>query len=466
MSQRFRSIRSKGVDWITLSLYFSLLIIGWLMLYAAVYDESQPFAFMDISTIIGKQTAWVAISLVVFGMTMVIDWKFWNTFAYPIFLITILLLIGVLIFGTTIKGAKSWFSFGGMSFQPSEIAKFSTALALSSFVSYYKSDIKTSNTLLVSLGIIFLPMALILLQPDAGSAIIFLSFFVLLYRRGLSGFLFLLGFGLMAIFITSMIFGPMIVAIDVILLGMIVLIYNYNKKLRNTILSIGGLIFMTFLLYYINPYFAMGLAGFAFLTYLVLHLRERNFRLSTLVGAGVTIAVLFGLGTNYAFNQFLKPHQQDRINAWLRPELCDPQGTLYNIIQSKMAIGSGGFQGKGFLNGNMTKLNYVPEQTTDFIFSTVGEEQGFIGSLGIIILFTILLIRITIMAERAKNPFITNYGYCVAGIFFLQIFINIGMTMGLMPVIGIPLPFLSKGGSALLGFTLLLGTLIKMDLDR
>ena len=466
MAQRFRSIRSKGVDWITLSLYFSLLTIGWLMLYAAVYDEADPFAFLDYSTIIGKQTIWVIISLFVFAMMMVIDWKFWNTFAYPIYLTTIILLVGVLIFGTEIKGAKSWFNFGGMSLQPSEFAKFSTALALSSFISYYKSDISTRNTFMVSMGIIFLPAFLIILQPDAGSALIFLSFFIVLYRMGMSGFIFMLGFGLMIIFITSMIFGPMIVAIDVMLIGLIALIFNYNKKLRNTLLSVGGIIFMTFLLYFINPYLALGLSGFALIIYLFLHFRERNFRLTTLVGAGVSLAVLFGFGTNYAFNNFLKPHQQDRINAWLRPELCDPQKSLYNIIQSKMAIGSGGFQGKGFLQGNMTKLNYVPEQTTDFIFSTVGEEQGFIGTLGIIVLFTMLLIRITIMAERAKTPFITNFGYCVAGIFFLQIFINIGMTMGLMPVIGIPLPFLSKGGSALLGFTLLLGALIKMDMER
>lgn len=436
------------------------------MLYAAVYDESDPFSFLDISTTIGKQTAWVAISLVVFTCTMVVDWKAWNTFAYPIYLIAMLLLVGVLILGSEIKGARSWYSFGPVGFQPAEFAKFATALALSSFISYYKSNIETGRTLLVSLGIIFFPMLLIVLQPDPGSALIFLSFFILLYRRGMSGFFFLLGFGLVVIFICSMIFGPMIVAIDVILIGFIALIFNHNKKLRNTLLSVGGVIFMTFLLYFINPYFALVLSSFALLVYFFIHIKERKFRMATLVGIGVSTAVLFGLGTNYAFNNFLKPHQQERINVWLRPDLCDPQGPLYNIIQSKMAIGSGGFQGKGFLNGNMTKLNYVPEQTTDFIFSTVGEEQGFIGSVGIIILFTILLIRITIIAERHRSPFVRNYGYCVAGIFFFQIFINIGMTMGLMPVIGIPLPFLSKGGSALIGFTLLLGTLIKMDMDR
>ena len=466
MAQQFRSTRSKGLDWITLSLYFSLLIIGWLMLYAAVYDENQPYSFLDLSTSIGKQSIWVLVSLVVFVFSMVIDWKFWNTFAYPVYLITIALLIGVLIVGTEIKGARSWFIFGGFSFQPAEFAKFGTALALSSFISYYKSNIETGNSLLVSLAIIALPMLLIVLQPDAGSALIFISFSILLYRRGMSSFFFLLGFGLIMIFIFSMIFGPMIISIDVILIGIIALIINYSKKLRNTLLSIGGIIFMTFLFYFINPYIALGLSSFTLMVYLFIHFRERMLRMATLVGGGVTIAVLFGLGSNYAFNNFLKPHQQERINVWLRPELCDPQGPLYNILQSKMAIGSGGIQGKGFLEGNMTKLNYVPEQTTDFIFSTVGEEQGFIGTFGIILLFTILLIRITIMAERARSPFVQNFGYCVAGIFFFQTFINIGMTMGLMPVIGIPLPFLSKGGSALVGFTLLLGTLIKMDMDR
>ncbi len=463
-----RARKSKGYDWVSLSIYFSLLIIGWLMLYAAVYNEETPYAFLDFSSTIGKQTIWVGISLVVLICTLVIDWKIWNTFAYPIYMISILLLIGVLIIGTEIKGAKSWFTFSGFSIQPSEFAKFATALAISSFIAYHKSNIQNFRTMLTSMGLFGLPMILILLQPDAGSAMVFLSFFILLYRRGISSFYFLLGFSLILIFILSLIFGPIIVSIDTILVGLLFLMLSHhgNKKWRNTMLKVVGILLMTFLLYNINPLFALGLASFAFVIYFFVQFRNRNLRLVTLVGFGVVLAVLFGMGTSYAFDNFLEPHQQDRINVWLRPELCDPQGSLYNIMQSKMAIGSGGFQGKGFLEGTMTKFNYVPEQTTDFIFSIVGEEQGFIGGLGIILLFTILLVRITVMAERAKSPFIQNYAYCVAGIIFVHFFINIAMTMGLMPVIGIPLPFLSKGGSSLLGFTLLIGTLIRMDGDR
>ena len=461
-----KAIRSKGIDRITLSLYLSLLILGWLMLYAVLYDENDPFAFLSPSTSIGKQSIWVLISLIVLTCTLVVDWKFWNTFAYPIYIASMVSLILVLFIGKEVKGATSWFNIGGMSFQPSEIAKFATALALSAFTSYYKSKIESANTLIVSLCIIGLPMGLILLQGDAGTAIVFTSFFLLLYRKGLSGLVFIIGFSLSLIFICSLVFDPLIVTIDVILIGLLILLFNLGKKLRIVLLTVSGIIFMTFLFYSINPYFAVALSSFTLIVYLFIFIKNRKFRIATLVGFGVSISVLFGLGSSYAVNNLLEPHQLDRINVWLRPELADPQRSFYNIRQSMTAIGSGGLEGKGFLQGQMTKLNYVPEQSTDFIFSTVGEEQGFIGSFGIILLFTMLLIRITVIAERAKSPFVHNYAYCVAGIFFIHIFINIAMTMNLMPVIGIPLPFLSKGGTALVGFTLLIGTLIKMDLDK
>jgi len=296
--------------------------------------------------------------------------------------------------------------------------------------------------------------------------LIFLSFFILFFRLGLSATYYVLGFTLIFIFILSLIFGPTIVSLEVISIGTLFLIVTRKQKKRTLILTVVGMLLMLFVLYHINPLAAIGLATVMFLIYLVIYAKERKYRQVILVGFGVTLSVAFGQGTSYAFNNFLKPHQQDRINTWLRPELCDPRGPLYNIIQSKMAIGSGGLKGKGFLDGTMTKLNYVPEQTTDFIFSTVGEEQGFLGALGIIIIFTLMVIRMTVIAERAKSPFIRNYAYCIAGIFFLHYFINIGMTMGLMPIVGIPLPFLSKGGSSLLGFTILIGTLIKMDWDR
>lgn len=463
---RLRQKRQKGLDWILVTLYLSLVFIGWLMLYSTVYDESNPYAFLDPSTQIGIQTLWVLIALFGFVLTLTIDWKFWNTFAYPIYMVTILALVLVLIIGSEIKGAKSWFSIGGASLQPSEFAKFGTALALSSFTAFYKSNLDNTKTFLVSLGIIVLPMFLILLQPDAGSALIFLSFFILFFRLGLSATYYVLGFTLIFIFILSLIFGPTIVSLEVISIGTLFLIVTRKQKKRTLILTVVGMLLMLFVLYHINPLAAIGLATIMFLIYLVIYAKERKYRQVILVGFGVTLSVAFGQGTSYAFNNFLKPHQQDRINTWLRPELCDPRGPLYNIIQSKMAIGSGGLKGKGFLDGTMTKLNYVPEQTTDFIFSTVGEEQGFLGALGIIIIFTLMVIRMTVIAERAKSPFIRNYAYCIAGIFFLHYFINIGMTMGLMPIVGIPLPFLSKGGSSLLGFTILIGTLIKMDWDR
>lgn len=463
---RIRQKKTKSLDWILLTLYLSLVFIGWLMLYSTVYEETNPLSFLDPSTQIGSQTIFVVIAAFVFVFCLTVDWKFWNTFAYPIYILSMAGLILVLIIGTEIKGAKSWFSLGGFSLQPSEFAKFATALAVSSFTAFYKSNIDNTKTLLSSLGLILLPMILILLQPDAGSALVFLSFFILLFRLGLSSMFYVLGLSLICIFILSLIFGPVIVSLEAILIGTLFLIVSQKQKKRVMILTVAGILLMSFILYHINPWIAIGLASFMLLLYLAIYIKERKMRQAILVGMGVTLAVSFGQGTSYAFNNLLKPHQQDRINTWLRPELCDPRGPLYNIIQSKMAIGSGGLRGKGFLEGTMTKLNYVPEQTTDFIFSTVGEEQGFLGAFGIIIIFTLMVIRMTIIGERAKSPFVRNYAYCVAGIFFIHYFINIAMTMGLMPIVGIPLPFLSKGGSSLIGFTILVGTLIKMDWDR
>ena len=459
-------VRSKGIDWLTLSLYLSLLVIGWLMLYSVEYNPENPYAFLDFSTQIGKQTIWVGGAIIVFVLCMTIDWKFWNTFAYPIYVVSLLSLIAVLIFGTEIKGAKAWFTFSGFSIQPAEFTKFATAIALSSYISYYKSSITSFRTVFTSLAIIFVPVIFIVLQPDVGSAITFIAFFLLLYRRGLSSIFYILGFCFILIFVFSLTIGSEEVSFMVLLIAFIVLLINIQMPLKNQLITVAGVSLTTFLLYFINPFYSLILSGTVVVFFLFSHFRRRNFSILTLASIATLLSIGFSFGSSYTFENILKPHQQDRINVWLRPELCDPRGSLYNIIQSKMAIGSGGFQGKGFLEGTMTKLNYVPEQTTDFIFSTVGEEQGFIGSMSIIIIFVVLMVRITVIAERARSPFIQNYAYCVAGIFFIHFFINIAMTMGLMPVIGIPLPLLSKGGSSLLGFTILIATLLKMDLDR
>lgn len=457
---------NKGIDWVVLTVYGCLLVIGWLMLYATVYSEDNPAAYLDLGSSIGKQTLWIGVSLVAFIVIYTVDWKVWNTFAYPIYISLMLLLVLVLIVGTEIKGARSWFSFGLFSFQPSEIAKFGTALAVSSYLSIYKTDISRRRTFLTALGIILIPMALILLQPDAGSALVYLSFFILFYRKGLSELYYVLGFAAVGIFTLSLMYDPALVTLSALLIALAVLIYNIAESYRSLLLYVGLTVTSIVL-------FSKGLLLYSFAVlagsitwYVYIYVQERKLRIPTLTVPAVLLSALLAFGSRFAFDYGLEPHQQDRINVWLNPEKCDPRGSLYNIIQSKLAIGSGGLEGKGFLQGNMTKLNYVPEQTTDFIFSTVGEEQGFIGTVGVIFLFTLLLIRIIIIAERAKNGFIKNYAYSVAGIIFIHCFVNIGMSVGLMPVIGIPLPFLSKGGSSLLGFTIMLAALLKMDMAR
>jgi len=465
MSRR-SGIASKSIDWITLTVFFSLLIIGWLMLYAAVYDSNNPHAYLDFSSTIGKQTLWLGLAVVTFIVIYVIEWEFWNSFAFPIYAVGILFLILVLLVGVEIKGARSWFSFFGLSFQPSETAKFATALAVSSFLSSYKIDIRNRNTLLISLGLIALPMFLILLQPDAGSALIFLSFFILFFRRGLSVLVYILGISIAAIFICSLVFDPKIVTLWIAMVSLGVFMYNIGQSWRSGVIFL--IISFVAILFYVRDlyWFGLGIILAALVVYTYLMFQERMFRTMTLVLPSLALAAVLAFGSSFAFENLLEPHQQDRINVWLRPEKSDPRGSMYNIIQSKRAIGSGGLKGKGFLQGDMTKLNYVPEQTTDFIFSTVGEEQGFIGSVGVIFLFTLLLSRIVIIAERAKNVFIQNYAYAVAGILFLHFFVNIGMALGLMPVIGIPLPFLSKGGSSLLVFTVMISVLLRMDMAR
>ncbi|HMR87369.1 MAG TPA: rod shape-determining protein RodA [Saprospiraceae bacterium] len=465
MAQRALS-KDKTYDWITLSVYFSLVLIGWFMVFSTVYEDKNPYAFLDITTTIGSQSLWLVISLVAFFTALTLDWKFWNTLAFPIYAITILLLILVLFLGKEINGAKAWFSFGFFSIQPSEWAKFGTILAVSSYLSFFKTTASNINIIIVSLALFLGPALLILLQPDFGSSLVFLSFFILLYRRGLSPIVIILMFSVAAIFILSLIYGFYIVTVFLIYLASVSFIFEYEKTQRALLISLTTLLIIVFLLFQKETTFLILPSVVTFLSYGFILLRNKNIKILSLVAPILTVAVLFAFTSSYVFDNFLKPHQQERINVWLRPEKCDPRGSLYNIIQSKLAIGSGGFQGKGFLKGEMTKLNYVPEQSTDFIFTSIGEEQGFIGSFGVIILYTILLIRCIIIAERANLEFIRNYAYGVAGILFFHFSFNIGMTLGLMPVVGIPLPFLSKGGSSLLAFSIMIAVLIKMDMAR
>jgi rod shape determining protein RodA len=458
--------KNKTFDWITLSVYFSLVVIGWFMVFSTLYDPKVPYSFMDVTTPIGAQSLWVLLSVPTFFSALTLDWKFWNTLAFPIYGITIFLLILVLFLGKEINGAKAWFSFGFFSIQPSEWAKFGTALALASYLSFFKTSVTNTNVFAISLALFLGPALLILLQPDFGSSLVFLSFFILLYRRGMSPWVILIGLSVALIFIFSLMYTPFLVTVFLLFLGSSILIFDMEKPQRAFAIVAAILLVMIFLLYQNEQVFVIipAIAGFGY--YLFLQIRNRKFKIVGFVVPVLIFASAFSYTASYVFDHFLRPHQQDRINVWLRPDKCDPRGSLYNIIQSKLAIGSGGFQGKGFLQGEMTKLDYVPEQSTDFIFTSIGEEQGFIGSLGVIILFTILLTRCIIIAERANLEFIRNYGYAVAGILFFHFAFNIGMTMGLLPVVGIPLPFISKGGSSLIAFSIMIAVLIKMDMAR
>jgi rod shape determining protein RodA len=464
--QREPIIHRKGFDWITLGIYLSLVIIGVLMQYAVQYTHTSSFSLQNMFATLGKSGMITLIAIGLFYAGYVIEWKFWSTFAYPIYGITLVLLVGVLIFGTSVKGSQSWFNMFGLSIQPAEFAKFGTALAVAAYLSFYRQQIVRLNNLYRGFLLILLPVFLILLQPDAGSALVFLSLIIVFYRAGISIFYLLIPLALLLTFVLSLINGVELVSFLVLLAALLFLSIVYYQKRSLIIGSVPVVMILAYLYYIELSGTAVILAALLFVG-LTLYYWFRHQKNSSLFIIPVVLSlILFGVMTHFVFENVLKPHQQDRINVWLRPEMSDPRGALYNIIQSKMAIGSGGLEGKGFLKGTMTNLDYVPEQSTDFIFSTVGEEQGFIGAVSIIFLFLLLILRIILIGERSNNPFILYYSYAVAGYLFIHFFVNIGMTMGLVPVIGIPLPFLSKGGSAMMAFSLMLGVLLKLDVSR
>jgi len=459
-----------GLDWVSFSLYLSLVVVGWLMIYTVGYGDGYEHQGLDfiLKTSAGKQTLMIGISLVCFFLITVIEWKFWRTVAYIIFIATMLSLVLVLLFGNTIKGATSWFQLpGGFSLQPSEFAKFGTALALAAYLSSYSSDLSHLKTRASAFAIFCLPIVLILLQPDAGSALIFLSFFIVLFREGMPIAPYVIGTILFVLFLSTLILG-----INYTILGLMTILFFFlvsNIRTANLYYFIAPIVWLAAMVACLQLGFELYGFGVSILLLIglcVYHWLNRQPKLGVISLASGLIAIGIVLSVNYGFNNILKPHQQDRLNVWLNPSKCDPQGSLYNVLQSKLAIGSGGFQGKGFLEGTLTKLNFVPEQSTDFIFCTIGEEQGFIGSVAIILLYTFFIFRLTILAERQRNDFSRMYIYCIAGILFIHFFINIGMTMGLVPIIGIPLPFISYGGSSLLAFSIMVAVAMKLDSHR
>lgn len=453
-------------DWVLLVSYLALVGIGLMMLYATTYYDSDGAAMFSVSSEFGRQLMWAVISLGLLLLAYFIDWQFLNTISLPLYLLGIVSLVVLLVIGTEVKGATSWIRFGPFSIQPSEFAKITTSIYLASILSAIRFDLRQMRTQLFVFGVIALPAALIMLQPDPGSALTFFSLLILLYRRGLPAVFYITMIALFLTLVLSLIYGFYLASSLVFLLSLLVL-FNFNRSRLTAVLIIITLALATILAYqYGYAWMALALNAAVAIGTLFFYNKKKLFseKISLLVG----LAVLCGLSysSDYAFNNILKPHQQDRINVWLQPEKCDPRGSLYNLIQSKLAIGSGGVTGKGYLNGTFTKLNYVPEQTTDFIFSSIGEEQGFLGSLAVIALFLIMVMRLVQRGEDASSLFVTNYSYAIAGFIFVHFFINIGMTIGISPVIGIPLPFISKGGSALMAFSIMIGLALRMYRSR
>ena len=459
------------IDSVLLSLYLALVGIGWMMIYAVGYKQGYTDDFNEfmLKTVVGKQTMFVMIAMLLVLVIFSIDAKFWRVFAYPVYGIGIFLLILVLIFGREINGAKAWFSIGGFGFQPVEVAKLGTCLVLSSYLSSPSTSFRDNQATLTILGLLALPMCLIMLQPDAGSMLVFLSFSIMLYREGLSGVPYLIAFSVLTVFIIALLFeqNPNEVVMYLMMISSLIFAFNISQKQRVWLASTIAVIIVCAYLFFNNKQdIALFIMLICVLLYIVVHSRRGRFRMVILTAGALLLSAIVVYSTSFTFKNILKKHQQDRIDVWLRPDKVDPHGAAYNLNNSKLAIGSGGFQGKGYLEGTMTKLNFVPEQQTDFIFCTIGEEQGFVGVFAVIAIFVLFLVRIVQVAERQKLNFARLYGYGLAGIFFFHFFINIGMTMGLVPVIGIPLPFVSAGGSSLLGFTAMLAILLKLDSSR
>lgn len=470
----------KSVDKVAIVIYLILVFFGWVSIYAAGYDFDRASIF-DFAERSGKQLLWIALSFVIAAVILSIEARFYETYAYLIYISLILLLIATIFVAPDIKGSHSWLVLGPVSLQPAEFAKFATALALAKlFNSYNFKFTRPANFLKVVL-IILLPMLLIIMQRETGSALVYLSLVLMMYREGMTGLVLFGGLCAILYFVMGIKYSDVLWCgaplgeiwvlgiICVVMAGMVWFFAAHKEIARN--LSIGYMVVAVAIaiLQWVGVelpmlYLLLGVVALSVLYLLVMFFVTLAPRLLA-VAAITIVSVAFLFSCNYVFSSVLEPHQQMRIKVLLGMEE-DLRGAGYNVNQSKIAIGSGGFWGKGFLNGTQTKLNYVPEQDTDFIFCTIGEEEGFWGSCLVIGLFTALILRIMVIAERQPRPFGRVYGYCVLSIFFLHLLVNIGMVIGLCPVIGIPLPFFSYGGSSLWGFTILLFILLRIDASR
>ncbi len=472
----------KSLDWLTVGLYLLLIIGGWFTVCGACYDFDEP-GFFDFSTRAGKQFVWIICSFGLGFVLLMLEDAFYDMFAYLIYIGMIILLVVTIFIAPDTKGSHSWLILGPVSLQPAEFAKFATALALAKYMNAYGFTLKQWRNLAMVAFLILLPMGLIVLQHETGSALVYLAFFLMLYREGMPGAVLFSGLCAVLYFVVGIRFGETFVAgtptpvgpfavLTLILLftGGLVLVYRKRwKPARNIWAVTTGVLLAAYIIsVYWMPFnlvwvqTGLCVAAVGYLLFLAVRERYAKYLWIVFFVAG---SALFLYSSGYFFNKVLEPHQQIRIEVLLGMEE-DLTGAGYNVNQSKIAIGSGGLTGKGFLNGTQTKLKYVPEQDTDFIFCTVGEEEGFIGSAAVLTCFLLLVLRLIFLAERQPTAFGRVYGYSVLSIFLFHLVINVGMVLGLMPVIGIPLPFFSYGGSSLWGFTILLFIFLRVDAGR
>ncbi len=472
-----------SVDWFTIALYFILIICGWLSIYGSSYDYEHATSIFDLASRSGKQLIWIGTSLVMAFVLLKLDSKVYDVFAYFIYLFFILLLLVPIIMGPEIKGSRSWIIItNDIRLQPAEFAKFAVSLALARYISRFNFMISKRKDFATVIGIILIPMLLILMQNETGSALVYVAFTLMLYREGLPGIFLFLGLAAVVLFVVGLKYSQIdmglislgeFISIILVIISSALLIAVYSKKRSSVpilIITFGAGLFVAAAIpaligFHVN-WGLVAIVGLAALViYLIVLARQQWSKIYLWVIVFIIGSFSFVASTNYLFNDILQPHQQMRIKVTLGME-DDLAGAGYNVNQSKIAIGSGGFLGKGFLEGTQTKLKYVPEQDTDFIFCTVGEEQGFVGAIVVLLLFLTLILRLIYLSERQRETFGRVYGYCVACVFLWHVAINIGMVIGLTPVIGIPLPFFSYGGSSLWGFTLLLFVFLRIDMKR
>ncbi len=457
------------IDWTTVLLWLVMMIMGWFNIYAAVYNEQHSSIF-DLSQRYGKQLVFIFAALILAVFVIVADNKLYFFFAWLVYGIMIFLLLLVLVVGKEINGARSWFEFGSFNLQPSEFGKFATGLALASYINSRQQQISGFLSMASASAIILAPAVLIALQPDMGSVITYFAFFIVLFREGMSIYFFISALLAVVLFLLSLVIGNVAVAVGLTVVAFAALWLVTNRSLAfkalGVFLAAGTLAFVTGKYIFgmdldLIILIAVILSGTVYAWYFFRY----RLKIGAVIYAFLLGGILYLFTVDYAFHNILEPHQQTRINILIGLDE-DPFGKGYNLNQSLISIGSGGFAGKGYLNGTQTKFKFVPEQSTDFIFCTVGEEWGFLGSLLVTGLFVWLLLRLVMMAERQRSTFVRAYGYGVFSIFLVHFFINIGMTIGLMPVIGIPLPFFSSGGSSLWSFTLLLFIFLRLDASR